>query len=713
MRTFLEKGRKPFLYLPILCLFIAAVAFMMLVPEAIQAQTPLIALQPGLALPTGPQYSEISETAYDPGMKISIRGQYFLGDSASFFAEGLSDIIILPLAGSGTENINFYSLGAGTGYIWRPGGPLSFQAMIGGGAYLATLNSTSESNFFGKALVGSSYTLSDSVDINLNADYSYYLTSSDTGFDNALDGFGITLGMSFRPQGGSSPAKLEIPLKNLPPLYPVMHAAYDTVPLGSLTLHNKESGPIENVEVYYHLPQYMDAPRLSTSVPRMERREEVVTDLYALLDKDILNETEGTAANAEITVNYTFRGMQKTYSENIRADILYRNALTWDDDRKAASFVTARDPAILTLARNSQNILRQHSNQSVDQPLRQGMTIYEMLRVFQLSYVVDPESSYKDLSAAGALDFLQFPVETLLYQAGDCDDLSVLYASLMEALSVETAFITVPGHIFTAFALDIPPEESRSVFPRSENDLIIRNGKLWMPVEVTLIESGDFLEAWRTGASQWKEYNDQGKAGFWPVREAWEVYKPVGLVASMENISTPDMNQVSSAFDKMITSYVQKEIRFRTMELEEEINESAGLARMKKVNSLGVLFARNGLYTDALRTLGPLVEGRNPYKPALLNMANLYYLTDKIDEAADLYRRSAELMPESAPALLGLALVEKKRGNTAAKEAAYRQLLAIAPEKAQKYAYLAEPESSTGRASGQSGKESLLWEDSE
>ncbi len=34
---------------------------------------------------------------------------------------------------------------------------------------------------------------------------------------------------------------------------------------------------------------------------------------------------------------------------------------------------------------------------------------------------------------------------------GDCDDLSILVCSLFEAVAIDTAFITVPGHIFMAF----------------------------------------------------------------------------------------------------------------------------------------------------------------------------------------------------------------------------------------------------------------------
>ena len=51
---------------------------------------------------------------------------------------------------------------------------------------------------------------------------------------------------------------------------------------------------------------------------------------------------------------------------------------------------------------------------------------------------------------SGATDFLQFPRETLRYTTGDCDDLSILYCSVMQSLNIDTALITVPGHIYVA-----------------------------------------------------------------------------------------------------------------------------------------------------------------------------------------------------------------------------------------------------------------------
>ena len=93
------------------------------------------------------------------------------------------------------------------------------------------------------------------------------------------------------------------------------------------------------------------------------------------------------------------------------------------------------------------------------------MGLFERERLFGLAYVVDPSTSYVEKSAnKSAVDSLQFPHQTLFYRGGDCDDMSILFSALLEAVGVKTAFITIPGHIFMAFALNMNEETARATF---------------------------------------------------------------------------------------------------------------------------------------------------------------------------------------------------------------------------------------------------------
>ena len=138
---------------------------------------------------------------------------------------------------------------------------------------------------------------------------------------------------------------------------------------------------------------------------------------------------------------------------------------------------------------------------------------------------MDPSTPYIEYSKnKQAVDYLQFPNQTMGFKAGDCDDLSILYCALLESVGViRTAFITVPEHIFMAFSLDI----SRGIREEllAPEDLIIKEGTAWIPLEVTE-RKGGFLAAWQLGARQWREQSAKGQAGFFSLADAWKATSP-------------------------------------------------------------------------------------------------------------------------------------------------------------------------------------------
>jgi hypothetical protein len=99
-----------------------------------------------------------------------------------------------------------------------------------------------------------------------------------------------------------------------------------------------------------------------------------------------------------------------------------------------------------------------------------------------------------------------------------------------------TAFITIPGHIFIAFSTGVSPNEARKTFSRAD-DLIFRNEKSWVPVEVTV--SAGFLRAWQDGAREWRENLSRNQVAFYPLHDAWQLYEPVGLPGAEVAVNLP------------------------------------------------------------------------------------------------------------------------------------------------------------------------------
>ncbi|RPH95452.1 MAG: transglutaminase domain-containing protein, partial [Calditrichaeota bacterium] len=129
--------------------------------------------------------------------------------------------------------------------------------------------------------------------------------------------------------------------------------------------------------------------------------------------------------------------------------------------------------------------------------------IFDSLAARKIRYLPDPNIPfYRD-------DRVQFAEETLDAGSGDCDDLAVLYASLLESLGIHTAFVEVRdpekelAHVYLLFNSALT-SESGYLISENEKRYILREGpsgkmNIWIPVETTLLESG-FAVAWNEAA---------------------------------------------------------------------------------------------------------------------------------------------------------------------------------------------------------------------
>ncbi len=286
------------------------------------------------------------------------------------------------------------------------------------------------------------------------------------------------------------------------------------------------------------------------------------------------------------------------------------------------------------------------------------MVMLAALREHGLSYVVDPKSSYKELSAdKRAADYVQFPRQTLQFKAGDCDDLSAAYCALLEAVGVPTAFITVPGHIYAAFKLDQDGQEARQAFSTVEDLIVAKDGTVWVPIETTILKQG-FLQAWAAGARQWREHQPAGRAGFHPTADAWGTYAPVAFGVGSFQLDSPPEAAVRATFAGEMERLVAREIRGREQQLLASLRQQEDPAAR---NRLGVLYARYGLEDEAREQLN-LAIARRELAPALVNLGNLEYLKGRMNEAVAYYERAVRSDGQNATALIALPPRQPRAG---------------------------------------------------
>ncbi len=625
---------------------------------------------------------------YNVGGGAALEGRLMLPAVSPFFPQLLVRYSQLPTPAE--KSLVLLSAGAGIGLQHFPTPRIGLGAGVDAGWYAATWGDQRSSHFFLHGAADLTYRFTPAFSLALGGSYHHFLGPAEPLYQ----GLGVSLSGDLRLGGLRGGTRVEVEDLRLTSVYPIFHTYYDDNAIGGVTLLNREEGEIRDVRVSFFVKQYMDQPKLSTTQASLARGRTLEAPLFALLNEQVLRLTEDTKVSAEIIVDYTFLGAPRQARFNATLPLHHRNALTWDDDRKAAAFVSAKDPAVLRYSKFAAGLLRETGLTEIDQNLRFAMGLFEGLKLYGLNYVVDPTTPYKELSAnRQALDYLQYPYQTLVYKGGDCDDLSILFSAVLESVGIRTAFITIPGHIYMAFALQMDEATARQGFQNPE-ELIYRDGKAWVPVEITLLNEG-FHKAWLIGARQWLDNQKSGAARFLPLEAAWSVYEPVGIPGEDTRIVLPEPEQLLDAYQVSLARFIDRELTPRVEKLRLEINQSGGSPRL--VNRLGVLYARFGRYEEARAEFERAVQAT--HAPALVNLGNIAYLQKDFSGALRYYQQALGQAPDNKTALLGLARTQYELENYPEAGRVYAAVRGLDPKLATEYAYLASTTGGEARAS--------------
>jgi len=357
-------------------------------------------------------------------------------------------------------------------------------------------------------------------------------------FMNNLN-FGVSLKYSLS-KGLFGSSNIKTVDKEIQPVFPVFYSRYTDVGFGKMIFINNEKNDIRDVEVSVFIEQYMTNPDVCCEIAKVKRGETFEAELTCFLNESILSNLVAEKADAHVTVSYKSLGRRVNYTQTIELQALSRNSMTWEDDRRAAAFVSPRDGTANYFANYVKNTVKEYLRSGTPENIQYAAAMFSTLKMFGINYVIDPSSAFTDNTGTSQVDFLQFPYQTLLYSGGDCDDLSILNCSLLEAIGIETAFITCPGHIFIAFDAGVPVDQANKA-----GDCIVMNGKVWVPLEITLCQDNFALER-STAMREWRKYPKE--RALIPLKDAWQEYKPVGIPDSSVKIDMPSRQKIITGF---------------------------------------------------------------------------------------------------------------------------------------------------------------------
>jgi tetratricopeptide (TPR) repeat protein len=409
-------------------------------------------------------------------------------------------------------------------------------------------------------------------------------------------------------------------------IFPSRLAGYSDQPIGTIHLENRGKDALDDLVLSAGIEGFTSSP-VTSRLGRVEGKASLDAPIRVLLDKDALVSLKESASSAlTVDIEYALDGYRIRETSVVPAMIHDKHAMSWREASSAAAFVTPQAEDVLRLARAMRNAI---SEEPAHHSLAAPIALFRGLGDRRLRYAPDPSNPY----AAAALDYLQYPLETLQTGSGDCDDLAVLYSAFAEAVGIRTLLITSPDHVFVAVPTKLP-ERSAHVLSAHESDFLVHEGQLWVPVETTKIGSS-FEDAWAAGAREverWKK--SPHKLAIVDLHEAWKSY-PAANLSSGTSTSSPDLSTLGRRVEAELASIEKR----RKHDLEDLLRsvERAPVSKRARAIKKATILAQAGRGDEAKLLLEDLAKaGADP--TALNDLGNVHLEGGRPAEALALYR---------------------------------------------------------------------------
>ena len=441
--------------------------------------------------------------------------------------------------------------------------------------------------------------------------------------------------------------------------------------------------PVKNLTISISVPEFMNLPaeQKLEKFPASSQRE--LSFNLAFNSEKISAIHESRTVYGQATITFTVNNVPRERKLTTPVKVFDANAMDWNDGDAIAAFVTFRGQQIKKLA--AQAVRAAGAPDLGNQDLLNGLALFESLKALGISYVKDPAM----ICGTAALDQVQYPRETLERLSGDCDDLAVLYASLLSSIGIPAAIISYADHVLVMFDTRIYVKNRYSLSADSTYT-VSHNGTLWIPVETTMLKKG-FVAAWQAASREFHTAIAEGQSiSIIELEKAWKKYPPP---PAPEYSGSYSLEQLASA----VANEKQKwQVASRTglegaiSRLEQKIREGKDKDLSGDYNRLGVLNARSGNHDNAIACFEKALKMVE--KPEIKsNLACALLLSGREGQAQDLFNRIYKADPTGRIAInraLCMFVKAEKPADVEASLAAMKEAVARMPSSAALAQYL-------------------------
>ncbi|MFA5073656.1 MAG: 6-bladed beta-propeller [Nitrospirota bacterium] len=476
---------------------------------------------------------------------------------------------------------------------------------------------------------------------------------------------------------------LEISSIELDEIFSAAYKYYESHPLGTVTVTNNTDRTYAKIKVSFSINNYMDYPT-EIEIPSLAPKQKYEVKIKPVFNNAILDVSENTPLQSEIALIYHVAGDVKKVTRTFPVMLYEKHAIRWDQKAKVGSFVTAKDPIINDFTRALiQPYVDAYPN--LDKSIVYARVIFGALGVMGVSYIVDPTPFQEFSENPTIVDYTLYPRDVLIKKSGDCDGLSMLFAAALENIGIETALVDVPGHVFLLFNTGIREQERKTLgFP--DDSLVLYQGSVWIPLEMTMVGSS-FTQAWHKGAASYREWSAKGKAEIISIHKAWELFRPVTQPSTELRPDKVKSEEIEERYKGELENLARRRL----------MNLSAGYHEFLKKNpqdiqvlsQLGILYGENGMTSEALEQFQKMLAIDKNNALALNNIGNISYLQGKYVEARQAYEAALKSTPEEPGIMVNLARALLQTGKKNAAKKMFHEAAEIDPRVLRHYSDLA------------------------
>ncbi|VAX18798.1 hypothetical protein MNBD_IGNAVI01-599 [hydrothermal vent metagenome] len=217
----------------------------------------------------------------------------------------------------------------------------------------------------------------------------------------------------------------------------------------------------------------------------------------------VISESKSEFKKREISqVDFYLTTTYEEFDDEMQKPILVNDRNSWDSKVKDLRYFVKYD--LTNSNRYAKNILSQNrdSLKNVPDVLKDFERIKILFNYFaeQMQYVSDPRAS---------VEYVQFPSQTLELKGGDCDDLSVVFSSILESIGIQTAFVDFISedgisHVNLLVNTKLKPDQSSLITQNDKKFFLRKNVKgseeVWIPIEMTSLT--DFETSWEIASQK-------------------------------------------------------------------------------------------------------------------------------------------------------------------------------------------------------------------